>query len=176
MNFMCFNWQMLLLFSRIVHMKEKFKCSFCDHQDAQKWRMKQHIQVNHLGEKLFPCHICDYSADGKRRLDSHFKNSHPKEWSLTQNNQILTWTIFPLKWSIECHIEVTFNGKFAKQKDKIQIGEVLMFSSISSWQSNVVHDMAHLTVSSRQKNYLCKFRYGWTVVKWPRLLGMFRRI
>ncbi len=62
--------------SRIVHQKDKLKCTFCDHTDSQKWRMLQHVRVTHLGERLFPCHLCDFSAEGKRRLESHLKSAH----------------------------------------------------------------------------------------------------
>ena len=66
--------------SRIVHMKEKLKCTFCDHHESQKWRMKQHIRVAHFGERpLYQCGQCDYSADGRRRLDTHRKNAHQKQ-------------------------------------------------------------------------------------------------
>ena len=59
-------------------MKEKLKCTFCEHEESQKWRMKQHIRAQHFGEKLYPCHVpmCDFSADGRRRLESHLKNAH----------------------------------------------------------------------------------------------------
>jgi len=68
---------MMTFASRIVHMKEKMKCTFCDHVDSQKWRMMEHIRVNHFGEVLYPCKLCNFHADGKRKLESHMKNAHP---------------------------------------------------------------------------------------------------
>jgi len=61
---------------RIVHMKEKMKCTFCNHEDSQKWRMMEHIRVNHFGEVLYPCHLCNFHTDGKRKLENHVKNAH----------------------------------------------------------------------------------------------------
>jgi len=57
-------------------MKQKLKCSFCEHEESQKWRIKQHIRVSHFGEKLYPCHLCAFSADGRRRLVAHLRDAH----------------------------------------------------------------------------------------------------
>ncbi len=54
------------------------KCDFCDHATSQKWQLKQHVRVSHLGEPMpsFPCRLCDFAPDTRRKLVGHLKSVH----------------------------------------------------------------------------------------------------
>lgn len=66
-------------------MKQKYKCSFCEQEYNQKWRMSRHLRTTHFGEKLYPCHLCPYSGESKRKLTTHHKNVHNLQYSEIPN-------------------------------------------------------------------------------------------
>lgn len=57
---------------KIVHLKEKIKCSFCSYEASQRYRMANHIKSAHFGETLtYTCTLCDFDSASRRQLTNH---------------------------------------------------------------------------------------------------------